>query len=278
MDARKRWRWIASGLLSASLCGSGCLRYLNPVIPLPLELVEPCKSLPKPCKSHVHIFLMSGMDVLNCGNLTGVRDYLLALGFNQTYHGYLHHAPWFDSELRRLHKEDADARFALIGYGLGGPMLQAVAKAVESDGIAIDLLVLLDGEAKVLPGGATPGNVQRAIHLQSCWLGELGEPSAVPEGIDRSTLHGVSHFGLPSHSHTLQLLTLELGAVAAGVPFVVPSPAVIPGAEDAPTPRPVSKQPVQVPEAWDFLKPVSRLRELPGREPETPIQNPPSKI
>ena len=220
MKARKPWRLLAPWLLAASpLTAAGCLSYLHPVVPLPAEQVDPCRALPKPCKEHVYIFLLSGLDAFNCGNLSGVCDYLNCLGFLNTYHGQLYHAPCFDSEIRRLHKKDADARFVLIGYGMGCPMVRAMARAVHSDGVKIDLLVLLDGDAHTLELGEPPPNTGHVLNLQAVWL--TGKGHAL-EGAENCDLPDAGHFGLPTHPQTLQLLAQELGALAATVPFVVP--------------------------------------------------------
>jgi hypothetical protein len=278
MHARKPWRLLAPWLLvMGPLAVVGCLSCLHPVAPLPAEQAEPCHSLPKPCREHVHIFLLSGLDALNCGNLSGVRDYLNCLGFLNTYHGQLYHAPWFDHEIRRLHEKDADARFVLIGYGLGCPMVRAMARAVHSDGITIDLLVLLDGDGHTLELGEAPPNVGRVLNLQAVWL--TGKGHAL-DGAENCDLPGVGHFGLPTHPQTLQLLALELGAVAASVPFVEaepPTPSAAPD-EEAPTPRPVTARPPGPPDAWDFLKPVSRLRPLPASSSEPVPATVPSSV
>jgi hypothetical protein len=261
MKTRKPWRLLAPWLLATTPLAAGCLSYLHPVVPLPAEQADPCRTLPKPCREHVYIFMLSGLDALNCGNLSGVRHYLNCLGFLNTYHGQLYHAPCFDSEIRRLHKKDPDARFVLIGYGLGCPMVRAMARAVHSDGITIDLLVLLDGDGHTLELGEPPPNAGHVLNLQAVWL--TGKGHAL-EGAENCELPDVGHFGLPTHQETLHLLALELGAVAASVPFIVPEPPEQPPAseEEAPTPRPVKPRAEAPPDAWDFLKPVSRLQSL----------------
>src|SRR4051794_38610689 len=93
--------WIVASSLTLKL---GCFSYLHPVPPPQPEMLECCRSIPKAGKSHVYIFLMNGLDPVNCANLTGVRDFLLALGFNKTYYGQLYHYYWYKSEVCKIHQ------------------------------------------------------------------------------------------------------------------------------------------------------------------------------
>src|SRR5262249_14970241 len=130
------------------------------------QVAEPCQAVPKACRGHVHVFLMNGLDPMNYGNLIGLRDYLQELGFCKTYYGQLYHLWWFESEIRRLHTEDADAHFALIGFSLGSNVVYEIARAVERYGVHIDLLVFLSGNhfASPMPH-RRPENVGKVVNL-----------------------------------------------------------------------------------------------------------------
>src|SRR5262249_48840378 len=81
-------------------------------------------------------------------------------------------------------------------------------------------------------------------------------------------LTDVWHFGSPCHPRTLQMLDDHLLALAASVP--APAPDSMKPAEDEPTPHPVMPGAASKKDEWDFLKPVSRLRERPADEPAPP--------
>src|SRR4051794_40666540 len=91
-------------VLAASLtcAASGCMSCFNPVAPPQADWLSTCHALPHLERNRVYVFLMNGLDPVNCCNLTGVRDCLQTLGFIKTYYGQPFHYWWFASEIRRL--------------------------------------------------------------------------------------------------------------------------------------------------------------------------------
>ena len=269
-----RWsRWLSCWLLAGLLgAGSGCLSCLHPVGTPGPELVEACHCLPKCCRDHVYVFLMNGLDLTGYGNLAGLRDYLLDLGICRTYYGQLHHACWFVKEIRRLHREDPDARFVLIGFSFGADMVHAVARAVEADDVHFDLMVLLSCNHPFLGlPHDRPKNVGKVINILAG--GRLSREDERPWA-ENVRLCDAFHFGPPTHPATLRLVAHELAEVITAVPVpalpeVPPQPAV----EEAPTPRPVKPRTSARRDDWDFLKPVDHL----GGEPEASTGGEPLK-
>src|SRR5437764_243197 len=49
--------------------------------------------------SYVYVFVVNGLDPLNYGNLTGLRDHIRALGFEHVFFGQLYHAGWIKKEI-----------------------------------------------------------------------------------------------------------------------------------------------------------------------------------
>jgi hypothetical protein len=206
------------------------------------------------------------LDPLDCSNLSGVHDYVRSLGFHKTYFGQIYHAGYFEREVRRIHCEDPDARFALIGFNCGAGKVRDIALAVKPDNIHIDLLVYLGGCA--LTGGSCgrPENVTYVLNIQADSCIGKRVPVCGAENVD---IHKVGYLGSPSHPFTLEMLAQELTALASSVPVPVPVPPAIPPEEAAPTPRPLQAQSEQPRDEWDFLKPVSRVgrRTPPGDRP-----------
>jgi hypothetical protein len=266
-------QWISHGFLAVGLAGvSGCMGFLHPVETPPPAQVEPCQTLPKCCRDHVYVFLLNGLDPFNYANLTGLRDYLNHLGVAKTYYGQIYHFWSFTHEIRRIHKEDPEARFVLIGFSVGVNLADGVARSVQADGIHIDLLVYLSGNHPVMPmPGGRPDNVDRVVNILAAGVMNGRGQRDWAENV---RLASTMHFGSPTHPMTLERLAQELTAVAATVPVTewLP-PAPPPSAEQAPTPRPVKPRPAR-PEGWDFLKPVAQLSKWPA--PETADQPPAS--
>jgi hypothetical protein len=256
MRSPRRWqKLLGRCILTAGLAGNGgCLAFLHPVAAPPAPVQQTCRSLPRCCRSHVYVFLINGVDPLHCGNLTGVRDYVQDLGFHKTYYGELHHLLWFKSEIRRIHQDDPQARFVLIGYCLGGKAVQCLAHETANDGLFIDLVVFLDAPAVSCEARHRPANVGRVLSIRSSGL--VGGRTL--EGAENLYLTDAKHWSAPTHEQTLATLAAALLEVASAVPVV--EPLVLPPADrEEPTPRPVTEPPATTPEEWHFLKPVSRL-------------------
>jgi hypothetical protein len=261
-------------LLAAVAAGPGCLTCFNPITPPPPGLLEPCHELPRDCRTHVYIFLMRGLDPLDCANLTGLCNYIHTLGFLQTYTGYPYHRICFRHEIERIHQEDANARIVLIGHDIGAGVVCSLARDLREEGIGVDLIVYIAGHGMECGPAAVGGT-----HVINVVAGTALWPTPAVAGATAVQAEAGA-YAMPSQRTTLELLASELLALAQTVPFVKPAlPAVPPEIEEAPKPRPVQGPVTAGPrDAWDFLKPVSRLR-LHGEQPEAgpPPAAPPAR-
>ncbi len=259
MERLQQWRrLLGSCLVAASVTTlGGCLSFCHPIQPPATELVQPCQALPDCCRGQVYIFLINGLDPLDLTNLTGVRDHLQALGFRKTYYGQLYHTAYFEKEIRRIHQEEPEARFVLLGFSLGANMVRNIAHHVKSEGIDIDLLIYCGGNTLENIPEDRPENAHRIVNIlaSGCiWNGAWLDGAENVHAVD------VFHFGTPSHPRTLEILDRELAVVATAVPIIheaetAPSPTL----EEAPTPRPVKAQASARRDEWDFLKPDTAL-------------------
>jgi hypothetical protein len=221
---------------------AGCLTWLNPVAPLTPEKAALCLEIPKPCRNHVHIFFIHGLDPLDFANLTGVCDHLHKLGFIKTHFGQLYHIWKFKSELRKVHEQDPEARFALIGFSFGANMVRDLANALKDEDVPIDLLFYLGGNTLENTTPNRPPHVLRIVNvLAHGWIWH----GATLDGAENVEYSDCWHFGSPTHLHTLDVLAQELAAIAQRIP-IVEHPAVpkqFPGVQPPPKPRPLKKQP-----------------------------------
>jgi hypothetical protein len=253
---------LGKGFLTVALLGvSGCLGFLHPIEPPRTEHLESCQAVPKCCRDHVYVFLINGLDPVNYGNLAGVQGYLNSLGISKTYYGQIYHLWSFAGEIRRISREDPDARFVLVGFSLGVNLVDALARMVQPDGVHIDLLVFLSGNHPVQPmPGDRPDNVDRVINLLASGLmatrGERdwAENLRIPHSL---------HFDTPTHPLTLEQLAQEMAALAATVPVTEAHPPPLPPSdEEAPPPHPMKVRSSARRGDWDFLKPVARLKPM----------------
>ncbi len=259
MASQGIWRRaLAFGLLTLGLGGGGCC-YLHPVHAPEPEVLTPCQSLPRCCKDHVHVFLINGLDPFNYGNLTGLRDYVQSLGFHQTYYGQLYHYWWFQNQIRRIHREDPEAHFVLVGFSVGVNMADALARSLKPEGVYFDVLVFLSGNHPVEPmPHQPPANAGRVVNILAAGLLQTRGERDWAENLRPA---GSWHFDTPTHPDTLQAMVDVLAQVAGAVPEVITEPPPAPADFQAPTPRPVLPRATARYDEWDFLKPVSRRKD-----------------
>jgi hypothetical protein len=221
--------------------------------------MEPCRMMPKCARDHVHIFFIHGLDPVDCANLSGVCEYVQSLGFHKTYYGQLYHTHQFKGLVREIHQQDCDARFVLVGFSFGANMVRDIAQAAQEEGIKIDLLVYLGGNTLKNRPKDQPENVCRIVNIlaQGCiWNGDTMDRA------ENVQVMGRWHFGSPSHPFTLQVLAQDLAEIASSVPVAVPvQPQMPTWDEPAPRPRKLESRKPAPRDEWDFLKPVSHLRE-----------------
>jgi hypothetical protein len=223
-------------------------------LPTPEQLLA-CQEVPQSCRDHVYIFLVNGLDPFNATNLTGVRDYLHGLGYQKVYYGQFFHRSHYETEIRRIHQCDPDARFVLLGFSLGANMVRSMTQDAKKDGIPIDLLVYCGGNTLKNVPADQPENAERILNILAngyIWHGDTMERA---ENIQVSKSW---HFGSPAHPYTIQTLTHELSLVSARVPYREPIGEVPPPAEEAPAPRTAPGKPAAMRDEWDFLKPAPR--------------------
>jgi hypothetical protein len=254
--------------------GAGCLKFVHPVpAPTPEQAAE-CLAVPQLGRNHVHIFFIHGMDPCDLANLEGMHDYVVSLGFLKTYYGQLYHTWKFRDDVRRIHEEDEDARFVLIGFSFGANMVRNLANMVKDDGVTIDLLVYLGGNTLE---DTPPNRPEHCLHIVNILATGCVWNGANLEGAENIQYRNVWHFGSPTHPGTREMLARELALVAARVPFFVPAHEELFSPEEAPRPRPVTPEELPrprrlhegPPEAkaeqgeWDFLQ-LRRDPELPA--------------
>jgi len=197
--------------------------------------------------------MVHGLDPLNVSNLSGVRDYLHQLGFTKTYYGQLYHAWWFEKELHRIHHEDPEAHFVLIGFSYGANVVRHLAHSAQREDIPVDLLVYLGGNTLENIPDDQPENASHIVNVLASgfiWNG------ATFDRAENIHVTDVWHFGSPSHPRTLEALGRGMALVAESLPV----PQGTTHADDlGPTPRPVVTQPRTRRTEWDFLQPVHQL-------------------
>jgi hypothetical protein len=220
MEQQGRWQCrlgIVSLAALSLLGGQGCLSFVHSLDLPPKEQLAPGEMIPAPCRNHVHIFLIHGMDPLDLANLSGLTEYIQQLGYIKTHYGQLYHLWEFKKEVCRIHREEPQARFVVIGFSFGANVARGLVNAVKEDGIVIDLLIYLGGNTLENDPRTQPEHVIHVVNILAAgciWNG------AEMDRADNIHYSNVWHFGSPTHPQTRELLARELAQVAARVPYV----------------------------------------------------------
>jgi hypothetical protein len=156
--------------------------------------------------------------------------------------------------MRSVRQADPQARVVLIGYDAGAELASVLAKDAGQQGMPVDLVALVAG--RNLTGELSPDQppppARRVINLHGdSWVG-------VPElpGSANYHLEEVSHYDLPAHPLSCEVLVRELSEIALQVPVVITDYGPVPPlVEPVPPPRPtVEVTPEEVPAEWNFLE------------------------
>src|SRR5262249_19089981 len=115
---RRRQGWVILAIAAGLGGAPGCLSSQSALAPLPPKCVEACETVPCACRGKVYVFLLNGFDPLGL-EAAQVRTALVRAGFPRVYDGQFYHTVWFGDEMRRIHAEEPDARFAVVGIGAG---------------------------------------------------------------------------------------------------------------------------------------------------------------
>jgi hypothetical protein len=239
---------MAVGLVAAS----GCVSFHGKAIPLPAECTAACGDVPCPCRGKVYVFLLSGFDPLDLDRVADVKAALVGAGFAKVYDGQFYDESFFRGEIRRLAKDEPDARFVLVGFSLGAEIATGLAQAVGKQGISVAMVATVDPYWWSSAPRQWADNVGQVVHVHgqhSLFSPTLSTGSNVE--IPGGWLTNVT-----ANPRTVETVARALVDVAETMPRPSTPPADM--AFETPTPRPVARG-NSPRDDWDFLKPVATL-------------------
>ncbi len=229
---------------------AGCTTCRHSAFQESLRPVEHVR-VPAQARSKVYAFFMNGADLLELNGFSELQDGLICAGFPKIYYAQRADREWYYRELHRLHRDDPDARFLLVGYGSAADQIQELACRVSREGIALDAVVYID------PVGMKGDSMQnvpfRTVILKSHhWRG--APRLKAPESI---TVNNVGHISLPTHPATVQTLVDLMTESALRVPLPDATIDCLPLRDKGrPIPRPAEPKEIKAPPpGWEFLCP-----------------------
>ena len=105
------------------ILASGCATSRHTAFAESLKPVEQVRVL-APARAKVYAFLMNGADILELYGFYELPQELTCAGFPKVYYAQRSDREWFRKELHRLHRDDPDARFLLVGFGSAADQIQ----------------------------------------------------------------------------------------------------------------------------------------------------------
>jgi pimeloyl-ACP methyl ester carboxylesterase len=182
-------------------------------------------------RNGVTVFLINGIDVLDIGGMSKLRDRLNEAGFSQVYYGSTVNCGHFAREMKRIAKDDPETRFVIVGYGTGTGDAADLARQAGVNLVRVDTVILLDPSG-VDPAAIVPVEAGVRVIQSDGWKNDALHPRA-----EVTTLSGVGHFELPSHAATAGCVLEVLKEAVTRVPLVEEGHLVIPLLDDpAPVP------------------------------------------
>ncbi|MBY0524150.1 MAG: hypothetical protein K2R98_12165 [Gemmataceae bacterium] len=203
-----------SVVLAMVWSASGCMSCSRPQTPPAVQTHESCQAVPKCCRDHIHIFVVNGLTLVPhlYGSMKDIDRYVEGLGFERPPMACQYYKWDFIEQIRRIHGEDPQGHFVLIGYSIGGGVVHSIAHELVNDGIPIDLLVFIDPHSFCQNLDDRPANVRRLVNIISkgpC-LGSCTRRCEANHCVDDTW-----HLTVPQNERTLKILADELAALVA---------------------------------------------------------------
>src|SRR5262249_38059845 len=160
-----RRRCVLELIFLASILGSGpgCLGHLHPVAMPSPEATESCAAVAEARRDRVHVFFINGLDPTNRANFYGLSEPGRPLGFPHVTYGQMYDQPEMRREIVRIHEQDPEAKFVVVGYSLGANLAGSLTHALAREGVTVDLLVYLGGDTLSNSPADLPDNAHHII-------------------------------------------------------------------------------------------------------------------
>jgi hypothetical protein len=202
-------------------CSPRGLSFMHSLGDPPPRLQQVCRSVAADARDRVHLFAINGMDPLCLGNLNGLCACMQQLGFRKTHYGEAWHTAAIREQIRAVRREDREARVAMVGFSLGANRACQLANELKRDAVTIDLLVYIGGDTIENVPTSRPTNVGQIVNITGHGYlprgGDLFYNGCDLDGAKNQRLDA-RHMLLPSRPETVELLALQLIALAQGSP------------------------------------------------------------
>lgn len=233
-------RWVLAGIAAALLAGSGCVACGHRGYDIARTAGTAC-DLPACQRNQVHVFAMSSLNPVSMMALDGLAQELNQQGFAKVATGQTIHVGWMAREMRRIHEDEPEAVFVVVGFESAGPVAVRLAEKMAGEGLAIGGLVVIDSEGTT----AAPLTAIRTLAIGKT------EGITTSDTVETVAVSDAASYGLATDSRT----TSAMGKLLTDLASAVPVPTVVEVTQwDYPQAPPmrVTGDPSRSPE-WMFL-------------------------
>jgi hypothetical protein len=168
---------------------------------------------------HTRVYLVNGADPCGWAAMSKLADWIRWSGYPRTKYGEVYDMIPFEMEIRKLHREDPNARFVLIGFSAGTLAVRMSANRLVRDGIPVAMLGYIGGDYLGDTGYTRPMGVGRVVNVTGNGFLLTGRNlfwnGTTITGAANARLPA-SHFWLPTHPRTLAMMLAGLCEVTAG--------------------------------------------------------------
>lgn len=233
--------------------GTGCVRCRYTALAESQLPVEHSKVI-APSRSKVYLFLVNGADLAEYSGIQNLQQQIICGGYAKVYHAQRFDRAYFRKELHRLHREDPDNRFILLGYGAAADQLLELACCVSTEQIPLDCVGFID------PAGLNAELIHRAPFRTIIFRSHHWVLSPRLIGNETLTLNNVGHYRVMPHPLTVNAILDLMTESALRVPVFNKPVECIPMRDEVRAiPRPDEPKQLAVPlEGYEFLCPNLR--------------------
>jgi hypothetical protein len=251
-------RWLIPGIAVVLLAGSGCEACGGKGFALAYQAGPSC-DVPLSQRNHVYVFAVGSTTPSGVTSLTTLCDEISKRGFAKVAYAQTIYTSWMAKEMSRIHGDDEDAVFVILGSEAGGPTAVKLAESAILDGLPVAAFVLLDAEGKT-----TVPNLGTHVMI-------VGSDFGLASSSQRESvaLSEVGRYSLPTDPRTISAVARLLNDLAQRTPEPIREEVLGWSFPQAPAARPIINSGKAVDWAYLFDQPGGTTEAIRDEVPQT---------
>lgn len=201
-------RWMILGVAAIFLASSGCLSCSHHGYDLARHSGPEC-DVPSCQRNGVYVFAMSSLNPVSIVALDDLREQLNRQGYSKIATGQTIHAGWMAHEMHRIHEEEPEAVFVILGFESAVPAAARLTERSISEGLPVAGVAVIASEDI---------NTITLPRIRTLAIGRTVEP-ANAENLESVPVPNVASYGLATDSRTIEAIGRMLTDTAVSIPM-----------------------------------------------------------